>query len=50
MNPGQRPVSSMALFVHLKGEAAKQFGKYPSTATLAAAIIAWLREYMASRI
>jgi hypothetical protein len=45
---GERPVSATALFVHLEGEAARQFGSFPSALHLARATVAWLKTYMAS--
>jgi len=46
MNPGQRPVSPSALFVHLDGDAAKEFGSFPAAVKLAEATLAWLRDYI----
>lgn len=49
MSPGQRPVSANALFVHLEGDAAKEFGSFPSALTLAEATVDWLRDYLKKR-
>lgn len=49
MNPGQRPVSATALFVHLEGDAAQQFGSFPSALDLARKTVDWLKTYIANR-
>lgn len=46
MNPGQRPVSPRALFVHLDGDAGREFGSFTAAVKLAEATLAWLREYI----
>ena len=48
MSPGERPVSTRALFVHLDGDAAREFGKFPVVVELAEATLAWLRDYVAN--
>lgn len=48
MNPGERPVSVTALFVHLEGEPARHYGGFPSALHLARETVAWLKTYMAS--
>ena len=49
LSPGERPVSATALFVHLAGEPAKRFGRFPSAVTLAEATLEWFRAYAATR-
>jgi len=44
---GERPVSAAALFVHLTGEPAKRFGRFPSAVMLAEATVEWFRTYAA---
>lgn len=50
LSPGQRPVSAGALFVHLDGEQAKNFGLFPSAAHLAKLVLQWFHEYTATRL
>lgn len=49
MNPGHRPVSATALFVHFDGNAAQQLGSFPSAIDLARKTVAWFKTYIANR-
>jgi hypothetical protein len=46
LSPGQRPVAPRALFVHLDGDAAKEFGIYPAAIKLAELFDDWIRAYV----
>jgi hypothetical protein len=46
MNPGQLPVSACALFVHLEGDAATEFGSFPSALDLACRTVEWFKAYV----
>lgn len=48
MSPGERPVSPTALFVHLTGSPAEEFGSFPSALDLAEETVAWLQNYVAT--